>query len=189
MSFSTLKELTKELTSALVSPEPHPKSYIDEILHGYVTKHDVPDEEHSQRLQDELVSIYTTKVVDNPARLSHFLGFLHILKPAITGSGRLLQWWQMLSEDVMANLASQKGLAHAARDVLLDLLVVDSDSKASNNLQDENHTAHAIRDSLIKMWMVKSKKALHDIDGQARFIENQLLKILLAFGRKKPEVS
>lgn len=185
----SLKDLTKAISVSLAqSSSPIPSSLVQN-LHKYVESHAEHDEDHAQRLQDELRAIYTSQVLNNPPGLAPFLAILGILKPLIAGSGRLIQWWKILFEEVLQNLGTQKGLAQEARDIILDLLVVDTDSKESDTLRDQQDTAHEIRENLISFWMAKSVKALQEIDMQARFVETQLLHILLSYGRRRPRVS
>lgn len=187
---SSLKDLAKSVTVHLTNPSlPLPQPLLD-ILQNYVDKHPAPDDEHSQRLQDELLSIYNTQVVSNPARLAPFLAALRFLKPAINGSGRILQWWEKLSANVLTNLGTEKGLAHEARQTLLEILVWEEEDE-----DDEDHgkadklmTAKAVAESLVETWILKSKAALDFADTQSKFVEGQIQIILLSFGRKKPKV-
>lgn len=191
MSCRSLKDLTKAISVTINSPSLPLPSFLLEILHNYLAKHPSPDDDHSQRLQDELLAIYTAQVVNSPSRLAPFLSALGILKPALAGSGRLLQWWQTLSRDVLNNLGSQKGLANEAREIILGLLVVeeeDEDSKESEVLQDTKAAAQAVGESLVNIWMLKNKSALEDLDQQAQFLQSQVQHILFAFGRRRPKV-
>ena len=159
------------------------------MLQGYLTKHPALDDDHSQRLQDELFSIYNTQVVNSPPRLAPFLSILQVLKPAIRGSGRLLQWWAKLSSNVLKNLDTEKGLAQEARGTLLGILVWDEDDEDTEDVKtDKAETGRAVADSLVGTWISKSKGALEDQDKHAEFVQGQIKYILLSFGRRRPKV-
>jgi solute carrier family 25 protein 16 len=130
--------------------------------------------------------LYQSHVLDKSSRLAPFLAILRVLKPAIRGSGRLLQWWEKLAIPVLNKLGEEKGLAVEAKNTLLSILVYDEDEEGEL-LEDAKATSSSVSANLFSVWLQKSLVAATDLDPDAQFIENQLEMILLAFGKKRPK--
>lgn len=150
-------------------------------------KHAVYDDGDSQRLQEELLTIYQVSILDHPTRLAPFVAILRNLKPNIRGSGRLLQWWDRLSGPIIINLGVEKGLAFETRDILLGILIYDEEEE--EHLKDAKASSAAVAENLMSTWLAKSKLALDELNEHARFVESQIQLILLAFGKRRPTVS
>jgi hypothetical protein len=182
----SFKDLVKALTNSLPAILlPLPDDLL-QVLHAYLEKHDAHDESDSQRLQDELLSLYETHIHDNPSRLAPFLAILRTLKPGIRGSGRLLQWWDKLALPVLNNIGEEKGLALEAKNTLLDILIYDEDDEVEK--EDAMHTSEAVSENLLSVWLNKHRAGNEEFDNEARFVEGQIQLILLAFGRKRLKV-
>jgi solute carrier family 25 protein 16 len=182
-----LKDLTKALTTSIPTiSSPLPDDLL-QVINAYLEKHDAHDDSDSQRLQEELLSIYQTHVHDKASRLAPFLAVLRILRPAIRGSRRLLQWWDKLCIPVLNNLGEEKGLATETKSTILELLVYDEDEEEGELLDDARATSSAILENLLGLWLEKSKVASAEFDNDARFTETQIQTILLAFGKKRPK--
>ena len=181
-----MKDLSKAIntsfSSATDSDFPLPGDLVT-IIHAYLDKHSTHEESDAQRLQEELLLIYQNAVQDYNAHLAAFLAILSMLKPALCGSGRLIQWWDKLSAPVLSNLGQQKGLVDAARDALLGTLVYDEDERDPG---DAKITSKVMAERLLKLWLGKSKTAAEEFDAHSCFVEGQLNHILLAYGRKCP---
>ncbi|TVY84684.1 Tuberous sclerosis 1 protein-like protein, partial [Lachnellula suecica] len=183
-SHRSLKDLTKAINASTSNPSiPLPDDLVA-IIHAYLEKRSSHDEADSQRLQEELLSIYQTSILDKHSRLAPFLAILRTLTPAIRGNGRLLQWWELLSTPVLNKLGQEKGLAREARDTLLDALVYDEDE---TKLEDAEATSKTMAYKLVAAWLVKSKHASEEFDEHAKYVEGQIQMILLAFGKKRPK--
>lgn len=109
-----------------------------------------------------------------------------MLKQAIRGSGRLLQWWDKLALPVLNNIGEEKGLALEAKNTLLGILVYDEDDEVVK--KDAIHTSEAVSQNLLEVWLKKHQLGDAEFDNEARFVEGQIQLILLAFGRKRPKV-
>lgn len=182
----SFKDLTKTLTASIPTVSlPLPDDLL-QVIHAYLEKHAEYDESDAQRLQDELLNLYETHILDKPTRLGPFLAILRTLKPAIRGSGRLLEWWDKLALSVLNNIGEEKGLALEAKNTLLGILVVDEDDEVEK--KDAVQTSEAVSQNLMEVWFKKHQASNPEFDNEARFVEGQIQLILLAFGRKKPKV-
>ncbi|CAL3963002.1 unnamed protein product [Diplocarpon coronariae] len=185
MASGSLKDLCKSITAAspnLVLPLPDDLS---QVIHAYLEKHAVCDELDCQRLQEELLSIYQSSILDHPIRLAPFLSILRALKPNIKGSGRLLQWWDKLSGPIIVHLGTERGLSFEARHTILQLLTYEEEDDVY--LQDAKATSETVAEDLMKTWIAKSKLALEEFNDHAKFVETQLQLILLSFGKRRPQ--
>ncbi|KAG9230134.1 Hamartin protein-domain-containing protein [Amylocarpus encephaloides] len=184
----SLKDLSKSISTSLTSSSTDPILPLPDDLiatiHAYLDKHVLFDEADSQRLQEELLGIYQASVQDKQSRLAPFLAILRTIKPAIRGSGRLLQWWDKLSIPVLGNLGDQKALVAEAREALLGTLAYDEDE---GDLEDAKTTSKVMAERLLILWFIKSKSGDEELDMHARFVGEQIQQILLAYGRKRPK--
>jgi solute carrier family 25 protein 16 len=155
------------------------------VILAYLDKHPNPDEQDSQRLHDDLLAIFQSTIVNHPSRLAPFLAFLLPLKPNISGSGRLLQWWEKLSVPVLESIGVERGLAIMARKTLLAILVYEEDDP---KVGDAKATSDALSETLMSTWLEKSKAGLDQFDSRAQFVAEQIQLILVAFGKKRPKV-
>ncbi len=157
------------------------------MINAYLDKHPNRDEAESQRLQDELLSVYQSCIRDVPSRLAPFLAILLPLKPNLSGSGRLLSWWDKLSVPVLNNIGVEKGLAIVARDLLLSILVYEEDEDGAKT-QEAKATSNTLAETLLATWLAQSKAALEKLDSHAKFVVEQIQVILMTFGKRRPKV-
>jgi solute carrier family 25 protein 16 len=158
------------------------------MINAYLDKHPDPEEAASQRLQDDLLAVYQSSIRDVTPRLAPFLAILLPLKLNLSGSGRLLSWWDKLSVPVLDNIGVEKGLAIVARDLLLAILVYEEDEDSART-QEAKETSNTLAETLLATWLAQSKAALEQFDDHAKFVAEQIQLILVAFGRKRPKVS
>ncbi|KAE9371861.1 hypothetical protein N431DRAFT_545974 [Stipitochalara longipes BDJ] len=186
MSSGSAKDLTRSISShaaKLTVPLP---DELQRVINAYLDKHPNPDEADSQRLQDELLSVYQSCIRDVPSRLAPFLAILLPLKPNISGSGRLLSWWDKLSVPVLNNIGAEKGLAIIAKDLLLSILVYEEDEDDAKT-QEAKATSNTLAETLLATWLAQSKAALEQFDDHAKFVVEQIQLILMAFGKRRPK--
>ncbi len=158
------------------------------MINAYLDKHPDPDETESQRLQDDLLAVYQSSIRDVTPRLAPFLALLLPLKPNISGSGRLLSWWDKLSIPVLNNIGAEKGLAIVARELLLVILVYEEDED-NPKFQEAKETSNTLAETLLATWLAQSKAALDQFDDHSKFVAEQIQLILVAFGKRRPKVS
>jgi hypothetical protein len=162
---------------------PLPDELLD-IIQAYLDKQSPVEDAESQRLQDELVNIYQKDVRDKPSRYPAFMAMLRQLRPAITHSTRLLQWWEILVVPVLDHLTTERGLAVETRGILLEILVYDADE---GDVTDAILTSATLSERLLEMWL-KSGMAALKLDPASHFLEQQIQHVLIEFGKKRPKV-
>jgi hypothetical protein len=186
----SIKDLSKEIIAALTSQGHDLPTSLRNHLHDYLEKYSTPDEDASARLHDELVNIYDTHVSGHPGRLTPFISILFILKPTLTGAGRLLQWWEKLRDFVLENL-KERGLVKEVRAILLRLLIWDEEESSSANdgiKKDKRATAQTMSENLVHIWIARHRSNLDYPDKYTQFVEYQIQQILFLYGKKRPKV-
>lgn len=183
--YRSFKELTKVLNVYIPTVSvPLPDDLI-QVIQAYLDKHHPIEEPDSQRLHDELLNIYQKDVKNNPNRYTIFVAILRHLRPAITGSARVMQWWETLMVPLLDHLAEEKGLVFEYRGILLDILIYDTDGEEKS--YDANASA-LLSEKLLELWLKNSAIAYSDVGPVAQYIEEQIKLVLIEFGKKKPKV-
>lgn len=180
---SSLKDVIKAVLSTISSTSlPLPADLLD-IIQSYLDKHTPFDDSESQKLHEELLTIYQNEVSDTPKRYAVFLAILRQLRPGIGGYKRLLQWWDVLVVPVLEHLSEEKGLAAEIKGILVEILVYEEDD---DNKEDAEKTAAVLSSRLMEMWLKKS--AISTLNASARFLQQQIQHVLIEFGRRRPKV-
>lgn len=180
---STMKELSKAIGLSIPNETlPLPDDLL-EIIQTYLDKHNPIEDSDSQRLQDELLGIYQKDVKDSPKRYPVFLAILRHLRPAISTSSRVLQWWEALVVPVLDHLTEEKGLAAETREILLDILAYDTDDGEDG---ESGITSAVLAGKLLEIWLRKNANSV-EAEPKEKFLEEQIQQILMEFGRKRPK--
>lgn len=180
-----MKELSKAISASIPSETFLLPDDLLEIIQSYLDKHTPIEDSDSQRLQDELLGIYQKDVKDIPSRYPIFIAILRQLRPAISASSRILQWWETLVVPVLDHLTEEKGLAAQTRGILLDILAYDTDNGEDS---EEALTSAIMSGKLLEIWLKTSSMNSTETEPKERFLEEQIQLVLMDFGRKRPKV-
>jgi solute carrier family 25 protein 16 len=156
-----------------------------QVIQAYIDKHLPIEESDSQRLHDELLNIYQKDVKNYHNRYTIFIAILRHLIPAIIGSARVMQWWEMLMIPMLDRLSEEKGLVFEYRGMLLDILVYDTDGEKKS--YDANASA-LLSEKLLEVWLKNSDIGSSDAGPAGHYIEEQVKLVLVEFGKKRPKV-
>ncbi|KAI1006528.1 hypothetical protein K3495_g1687 [Podosphaera aphanis] len=188
MSSGNHRDLTKAIskaTSELSLPLP---DQLLEIISIYLDKRNLDDELETQRLQDDLLTIYKTSVLPYPSRLAAFLTVLQKLRLALRDSIRQIKWWEQILAPIIVHLEVDPRSAVETRDILLCILTSDQDDDDGAQSEDFQTTSHATTEILLAKWLAKTKQADEDLDNNAAFVASQIELILFEYGKKNPKV-
>lgn len=188
----SLKDLVRALTATFASRKCYPISEeLSSAIQAYLDKHSSIEDHDSQRLHDELMHLYTTKVGSNPDRHAAFLSAFRGLRPALTGTDRLMAWWDIMVRPTLDSLGQAKAVVADARAVVLSVLVYDEDD--ANN-EENAKTAAVFTERLFEVFLEKTKVSSSESgagfaeEEKQRFVVSNVEAVLLAYGKRKPKV-
>jgi solute carrier family 25 protein 16 len=183
--YRSFKELSKAVNSYIPTLSlPLPDDLI-QVIQAYLDKHYPIEESDSQRLHDELLNIYQRDVKNNPNRYSPFIAILRLLRPALTGSARIMQWWETVMLPMLDHLTEEKGLVFEYRGILLDILIYDTDGEKKS--YDANASA-LLSEKLLELWLKKTFINYSEAGPDVQYLEEQVKQVLIEFGKKRPKV-
>lgn len=154
---------------------------LTQVIDAYLDKHN--EEGASERLQEELLSIWEKTVEENIISYAPWLAILRRLIPALRNPTYLVQWWDHMTEPVLDHLAQDKSLAKEAWANTLAILTYDGDVQT-----DQEEGASQIATRLLKMWMQNSQFADHEGNSSGLLKAKVIHGGLLNYGKKRPKV-
>ncbi|OBT78107.1 hypothetical protein VF21_02670 [Pseudogymnoascus sp. 05NY08] len=188
MSSGSLKDVVKSIHNQVSSGVlPLSNDLIDHIQ-AYLDKHLPIEDGDSQKLQEELLSIWQKQTQDKPDRYSIFIAILRELIPAIRSAAQWLQWWEMFVVPVLGNIGDGKGLARETRQLLLAVLLFEADDGDSARIEAARETCTMLSDKVLGVWLSQSRVATTEADAMAHYLDQQIKTLLLAFGQKRPQI-
>jgi hypothetical protein len=183
-----LKDTLKAIHSAFYT-ESHPlPDELQQTIEVFLDRHQHIEEGDSQRLHEELLSIHTKYVANNPDLHGQFVHILRQLRPAILGVKRLEEWWSLVIRPTVDAIGHKRDTIEDAREFLLGILVFDADEDPSR--EKASLSIHFTR-RLMDAYLVRSKIPTGEgevVSPEDEFIAQELEGILVAFGKKKPQV-
>ncbi|KAF6819257.1 hypothetical protein CMUS01_11750 [Colletotrichum musicola] len=183
-SSASLKDLSKALTSFLSSSPSLPlPDDVAEIVDAYLNKHEKYDDSSSDRLQDELLSIYDKHVKGAPAKYAVFIYIFRLLVPVLRTPARLFKWWDILNDPVIEHLTREKGLMEESHNATLEALMLGS---PDNGDATSEPVVNPFAKRLLLTWMEKYHKIYSANDLTAESSQRSIRQVLLAYGKKKP---
>ena len=169
-------------------PLPLPDEII-QTIEAFLEAHHPIDDHDSQRVQDELLSIYHKHIPDAPEKHGAFVGALRYLRPAITGEKRLEEWWNLVIRPTIDAVGHKRETIEDAREFMLEVLVFDEDEDPCK--EQARLSAHFTQ-RLLDAYLARTKIPFGDgavISPEDDFIAHELEALLVAFGRRKPKVT
>lgn len=175
--------MSKAIHTFIQSPSIPLPDELSELITAYLEKHDRSDDAVSERLNNELISIYQKCVENRPDKYAAFLALLRPLRPALRTSARLVQWWDRLIEPILEYMSQEKGLAKEAITNVLDLVSFEEEGTASSASDGPNVFA----DRLLKRWMQILERLELDDNPSTAFNERVVREAITRFGKKEPK--
>lgn len=157
----------------------------DDLIHvieAYLEKH--VDDGPSERLHDELISIWERSVKDTPSSHAPWLAILRRLLPALRDPVYLKEWWDRVQEPVLDRLADDISLASEAWANTIAVLTCDD---VENPALSEGLSQLAIR--LLRIWMQNVQLASQEGNSSDLLKAKLVRGGLLIYGKKRPKAS
>jgi Hamartin protein len=186
--YRSLKDLLKAINSKFADPAlsyPIPEEF-EQALEQFVHAQQSIEDADSQRLHDELVSIYNRYVIGNADKQGPFVAILRLLRPLITGETRLDQWWTLVIRPTVDAIGQRRDTVEDAKDFLLGILDFDPEDNGSG---EKARISAQFTQKLLDAYLARTKIPSGDdvVSPEDEFIALELEGILVAFGRKKPK--
>lgn len=183
-----MKDLTKAITLyfAQATPVLPLPDDLTIVLDAYLDRNATRDEQEKDSLNGELAAIYEKHVAGKLPIYAAFFAILSHLRLGIRGSGRLLRWWNELSEPACEHLSQHLGLAEEMAGFVKDILAYDD---VPEGLSDAVEASLDISQGLFGIWLKNAAAADSDLDPDARFVEQHIKTMLIQFGKRRPRVS
>jgi hypothetical protein len=185
----SLKDTLKAINSAFYT-ESHPlPDELQQTIEVFLDRHQQIEESDSQRLHEELLSVYNKYVSNNPELHGQFVHILRLLRPAILGVKRLEEWWSLVIRPTVDAIGHKRDTIEDAREFLLSILVFDADEDPS---REKASLSIQFTRRLMEAYLARSKIPTDEgevVSPEDEFIAQELEGILVAFGKKKPLVS
>ncbi|KAI9725211.1 MAG: hypothetical protein M1828_003392 [Chrysothrix sp. TS-e1954] len=189
MSSGSLRDVLKSLHNALTNTE-----YLDTLpehcqsqITTYLESHESVESSDAQRLQEDLINAYHKYVVKDDEKRVIFLQALRLLRPAIWGLNRSLEWWKIVVCPTLDSVGRKRLEIDHAGAYVLGILNFDKDEdKEGERAKESTH----ISKLLIAAYMKRTSHAVGDDDEYSiedLHIANQLEEIIIEYGRKRPK--
>lgn len=150
-----------------------------QVIEAYLEKHD--DDFPSERLQEELLSIWDKSICENPAAHASWLAILRQLLPALQNPAYIIDWWDRVQEPVLNHLTDDNTLRSEAWANTLAVLTCDD--------IDDGDGSQQLATRLLKIW-IQNVQLASQMGSSAALLRAKLVGGgLLNYGRKKPKVS
>ena len=157
------------------------------VIDAYLHKHEKYDDAASTRLHDEFVSIFQRLVRDAPTRLGPFVAILRRLLPCLRTTARVFQWWDLLTEPVLANEDQDRHLAEESFAGVFEVLMsFDADDEDANGLETPSNP---FVNRLVALWM--DRYNLLEQETVSRSDENRdrrIREVMMKYGKSRPKV-
>lgn len=121
---------------------------------AYLDRHDSIDGKDSQRLQEELLTIYNSRIEINSSKEVVFFNALILLRPCITSNESLIYWANLALSPALDSSSRLKLTVKHARDFLFDLMVYDLDNEKRDQDSCEE-TSQLVATSILRIFLQK----------------------------------
>lgn len=179
------------LSAAFSKPELNPAGLeeLKRALSAYVVKNRRTEADAASRLQDELESLFRTRVQTEPKKLSLFMTVLRHLRPAITSEHHLATWFNAAVKPFVIQRGTTRSSLDDAEHFVLSAMVFDDDAP---DLPERMRICARLASILLDIYMSFTGVPSVDYPDLPLHLKGhaaqELQKMLVAFGRKRPKV-
>ncbi|PVH96021.1 hypothetical protein DM02DRAFT_617467 [Periconia macrospinosa] len=189
MTSGSMRETVKSLYTIFSAPAvPYPlPDAINETIQSFLDRYANIDDHDSQRIDDDLHSLYTKHVAGHPDKTPTFLQILRLLRPALTGEMRWKEWWDVVLKPTIDSVGHKRHEVEEARELLLSLLLFDADEDKDG---DHQRLSNLFLGNLVDVYLARTKvpSSAEEINSQEDdHVSQEIESVLVAFGRKRPK--
>lgn len=177
-----MKALSSTFSSPTV-PWPLPddlRTTIQDFLDRYA---DIDDHD-SQRLHEELLSLYMRHVAGSSEK--PFIAVLRLMRPALTGEARWSEWWDLVLKPTIDGVGHKRHEVEDAKHLIQSLLWFEADEDKDG---DNARLSNLFLKNIVDIYLARTKipsSAEDVISAEDDFVSHEVESILVAFGRRMP---
>lgn len=184
-----MRETVKALNTTFSAPTvtcPLPDE-LRTTIENFLERYDNIDDHDSQRLHEDLHTLYQRHVAPSPDKNGAFLALLRLVRPALTGEVRLTVWWNLALKPTINGVGHKRQEIEDAREIVLSILVYDTDTD-----KDGEHArlSKLFTKRLLDAYLARTNVPLSaedTISPENELLAQELESVLVAFGRKMPK--
>ncbi|KAF2026400.1 hypothetical protein EK21DRAFT_74256 [Setomelanomma holmii] len=185
-----MRETVKALNTTFSAPSvscPLPDE-LHATIESFLERYDNIDDHDSQRLHDDLHTLYQRHVAGTPEKHGVFLSVLRLVRPALTGEARLTTWWNLAVKPTIDGIGRKRQEIEDAREFLLSILVFDVEADKDGELA---RLSSLFTKRVLDAYLARTNvpmSAGDTVSPENEFISSELESVLTTFGRKMPKV-
>jgi hypothetical protein len=186
----SMRETVKALNTTFSAPTV-PCPLPDELrttIENFLDRYDHIDDHDSQRLHEDLHTLYQRQVAASPEKHGAFLAVLRLVRPAITGEARLTAWWNLVLKATIDGTGHKRQELEDAGDIIQSILVYDVEADKDGQLA---RLSTLFTKRILDAYLARTSVPLSPedtISPENGILSQQLEAVLVAFGRKMPKV-
>jgi len=185
-----MRDVVRALTttfSASTTAYPLPDE-LHQTIEVFLDRYTDIEENDSQRLHEELLSLYMKYVAGSREKHGPFLSALRLIRPALTGTARLEEWWSLILQPTICAVGHKRHEVEDTKEIIQNILVFDAeDDKSGDKSRLSSHFTKKVLD-LYLSYSTLPTSVENVISPEAEFVSHELESILVGFGRRKPKV-
>lgn len=188
---SSMNETVFALNDAFSYSEiPQSKLYdLKKALSAYVTKHRRNDGDAAVKFQDELRSLFKTRVEGFPTKLALFMTVLKYLRSVITAEPDLVEWFNLAIKPFTSQLCASRVSIEDAQDFVTGSMLYDDEAP---DARERARVSARLASILINSYIACTAPPSPDSQGLSLQVQSQatqqLQNLIVAFGRRKSKV-
>lgn len=162
---------------------PLPDDLIETIA-SYLRRHQRYDEAASDRLQEELLSIFDKHVKGNASASGAWIGLVRRLLPVLQ-TERILPWFDVM-KGLLDTTTNEKG---TVAETVAGLMALVTYADEYQNTSESSAVSNPIVDRLFAVWMERFYPAVSEGKIAVEYNERMIREALLQFGKRRPKVT
>jgi len=184
-----MRESIKALTtafSATTVPFPLPDDLVATI-ESFLDRYDDIDDHDSQRLHEDLHTLYLRHVASSPEKQPAFLSVLRLLRPAITGEAHWTIWWDLVLKPALDGIGHKRQELDDVKEVIQSILVYDAESDPTGQ---HARLSSLFSKKLLDTYLVRASVSSSEntLSPANDHVLHELESVLVSFGRRMPKV-
>ncbi|KAG4302555.1 hypothetical protein PCANB_001127 [Pneumocystis canis] len=170
-------------------------SDINDKISQYLKKHDIPDLIEIQKLQEQLLNVYYTKVKHKDIS-SHelFMCCLQKFQSLLIGKEFAKIWWNIIIKLTFNSFQQMKSILSNAESILLTMMIIEDDLEERFR-KEKQESSEIIKKCLFEFYLDKSKEVFsYELgnffieEDKRHYISSNIESILIGYAKRRTKV-